>query len=102
MSGWSGLTKAYTSVLSNWGCPDIKGASRWLDAVALCGWSIAAPAADSPAAASAPQVTRATLLRVGRGHRPQLIGIIAFVLRPTSGPTRLYVQYVRDRRLARS
>lgn len=39
VSGLSGLTKAYTSVLSYWGVPEISGASRWLEAEAAPGSS---------------------------------------------------------------
>src|SRR3954452_6070641 len=37
LSGLSGLTNAYTSVLSARGSPAINGASRWLDAVTAPG-----------------------------------------------------------------
>lgn len=48
VSGLSGLTNAYRSVLSNCGVPEISGASRWEEAEAASGSSADAPAAASP------------------------------------------------------
>lgn len=63
VSGLSGLTNAYRSVLSNCGVPEISGASRWEEAEAASGSSADVPAAASPPAASAPQIRVARLLR---------------------------------------
>src|SRR6266511_5074129 len=41
VSGRSGLTNAYRSVLSYCGCPEMSGASRWLEAVAWFGARLA-------------------------------------------------------------
>src|SRR5262249_29004709 len=55
VSGLSGLTKAYRSVLSNSGTPAISGASRWLDAPPTPGRLVAArPATANAATAPAP------------------------------------------------
>jgi hypothetical protein len=48
VSGLSGLTNAYRSVLSYYGVPEISGASRWLEAEAASGSSAVTPAAASP------------------------------------------------------
>src|SRR5438128_1878266 len=63
VSGLSGLTNAYTSVLSYWGVPEISGASRWLEAEAAPGCSAVTPAAASAPAASAPHTRVARVLR---------------------------------------
>src|SRR3954468_9176863 len=79
VSGLSGLTNAYRSVLSYWGCPEISGASRWLEAEAAPGSSVATPAAASPPAASALAIRVAMLLR----PEPLLeIGVMPSVLSP--------------------
>src|SRR5690242_9448490 len=79
-SGLSGLTNAYRSVLSYCGFPEMSGASRWLEAEAAPGSSVATPAAASPPAASAPHTRVARLLR----PEPLLeIGVMPSVLSPT-------------------
>src|SRR5690606_41716941 len=63
VSGLSGLTKAYRSVLSYWGVPEISGGSRGLEAPAGRGCRVVAPAAASPPAGCAPQLRVARPLR---------------------------------------
>src|SRR5690606_40670928 len=63
VSGLSGLTKAYRSVLSYCGVPEISGASLRLEAPAGRGCRVVAPAAASPPAASATQIRVASPLR---------------------------------------
>ena len=79
VSGLSGLTNAYTSVLSNCGCPEMSGASRWLDALAVPGSSAVTPTAASPPVASAPQTRVARLLRP---TNPLVKGVMPSVLCP--------------------
>lgn len=77
VSGLSGLTNAYRSVLSYCGCPEISGASRWEEAEAAPGSSAVTPAVASPPAASAPQ------MRAARLPRPTLLlekGVMPSVL----------------------
>src|SRR6476469_5326373 len=79
----SGLWNAYRSVLSNCGCPEISGASRWLDAAAVPGGRAATPAVAIPPTASAPAVNGATLLRPPCNGLSVLLmsAVIASVLR---------------------
>src|SRR5919199_6704136 len=56
VSGLSGLTNAYRSVLSADGSSEMSGASRWLDAVAAVGPPpVAARTTASAASAAAPR-----------------------------------------------
>src|SRR5215831_19913304 len=77
--GRSGLTNAYTSVLSTAGSAAISGASRWLDAPASPGPRAATPAAKaSPSAASAVPRGRAFGMRIV----PPLDGTVLAWVRP--------------------
>src|SRR3954453_1721133 len=62
VSGLSGLTNAYVSVLSARGSPEINGASRWLDASAVVGVSAAVVAAST---APVPARARSRRRRLG-------------------------------------
>src|SRR5215472_12592271 len=63
--GRSGLTNAYTSVLSTAGSAAMSGASRWLDADAPTGPRMAIPVAKlNPNAASAALARRSLVVRI--------------------------------------
>src|SRR3954454_4379382 len=64
VSGASGLTNAYVSVLSARGSPAISGASRWLDASAALGANAATAASIAPAPVSATTRCRRDRLEV--------------------------------------
>src|SRR5919199_2082636 len=80
VSGLSGLTNAYRSVLSALGSSEINGASRWLDAVAAPGPPRVAAATRSAASdAAATRANASFRILVAPFRRPGRVGVaVAF------------------------